>query len=66
VLKSFFSMPLDFRNLAAGEVPAMLPAGEMWSVVIESPNTAKMYAFLMGCNVGSSFWTGLKKGGSWM
>jgi hypothetical protein len=47
-LKSFFSIPLDFRKLAAGDVPAMFPAGEMWSVVMESPKTAKMYAFLMG------------------
>jgi hypothetical protein len=29
VLKSFFSSPLSFKNLAAGEFIEMLPAGEI-------------------------------------
>jgi hypothetical protein len=29
VLKSFFSIPLSFKNLAAGEFTEMFPAGEM-------------------------------------
>ena len=33
-------MPLSIKYLPAGEAFAMLPAGEMWSVVTESPNTA--------------------------
>jgi hypothetical protein len=41
-LKSFFYIPLYFKNLAAGELTEIFPAGEIWSVVIESPNKAKM------------------------
>lgn len=42
VLKSFFSIPLYLRNFAAGEFTEMFPAGEIWSVVIESPKSAKI------------------------
>lgn len=42
MLKSFFSIPLPFKKRAAGELFAMFPAGEIWSVVIESPKTANI------------------------
>jgi hypothetical protein len=48
VLKSFFSIPFAFKNLAAGELPAIFPAGDIWSVVIESPNMARIYEFFIG------------------
>ena len=35
------------RYLPAGEVARMLPAGEMWSVVIESPKRPRMRALTM-------------------
>ena len=40
-LKSAGFTPLSPRYFAAGEVFAMLPAGEMWSVVMESPRRAR-------------------------
>jgi hypothetical protein len=46
-LKSLGSTPRPIRYLAAGLVFAMPPAGLMWSVVIESPNRARMRAPLM-------------------
>ncbi len=36
--------PCDTRYLAAGLVLAMSPAGEMWSVVTESPSSARQRA----------------------
>ncbi len=36
------------RYFAAGESNAMLPAGEMWSVVMKSPRKASARASLMG------------------
>ena len=48
-------MPRSFKNLAAGELTEMFPAGEIWSVVIESPNTAKILAFYIFFKMGSSF-----------
>lgn len=33
--------PLEARKRAAGELRAMEPAGEMWSVVTESPRFSK-------------------------
>ena len=36
-MKSAGATPRACRNLPAGELALMLPAGEMWSVVIESP-----------------------------
>ena len=65
-LKSRFSTPFDLRYAPAGPFSVMSPAGEMWSVVIESPSTARTCA-------PTRSWTGLgsrvrpwKKGGSWM
>lgn len=65
-MKSFFSTPLDFKNLAAGELTEIFPAGEIWSVVIESPNTAKMFAYLIGLSGSSSRFEPSKKGGRWI
>ena len=38
--------PLLIKYLAAGEFLEIFPAGEMWSVVIESPKLAKTKASL--------------------
>lgn len=65
-MKSFFYIPLSFKNLAAGELIDILPAGEIWSVVIESPNTAKMWAFYIFLITGNYLSAPLKKGGSWI
>ena len=46
-LKSFCSTPLASRYCAAGVPFLMLPAGEMWSVVTESPSRASTLAPLM-------------------
>ncbi len=37
-LKSFFATPRSRRYCPAGLVSSMSPAGEMWSVVVLSPN----------------------------
>lgn len=62
-LKSFLSMPLSFKNLPAGELTEIFPAGEIWSVVIESPNTARIFAFSIGFNFYTSLPDPSKKGG---
>ncbi|CFN64339.1 Uncharacterised protein [Bordetella pertussis] len=36
-MKSAFITPFSLSHLPAGEVSLMEPAGEMWSVVTESP-----------------------------
>jgi hypothetical protein len=46
-LKSAFSTPFSFSHLPAGPSSLIEPAGEMWSVVIESPNTPSARAPLM-------------------
>jgi len=46
--------PLLARYLAAGLVLAILPAGEMWSVVTESPRLRRAYAFSTCLNPGAS------------
>src|SRR5215475_12495702 len=43
-LKSFLSTPCSARYLPAGESALMEPAGEMWSVVTESPSFARTRA----------------------
>src|SRR6476620_10015907 len=43
-LKSFLSTPCDRRYAPAGESALMDPAGEMWSVVTESPSLANTRA----------------------
>ena len=47
-LKSFFSTPCAISHLPAGLAAGMLPAGEMWSVVIESPSIASARAPVIG------------------
>lgn len=46
--------PLSDKYLAAGLTLEMLPAGEMWSVVTESPRFNKTYASLIGATGVSS------------
>lgn len=46
--------PLSARYLAAGLFLAMLPAGEMWSVVTESPRLSRHRASTNGFWVGKS------------
>lgn len=54
--------PLCVRYLAAALLLAMLPAGEMWSVVTESPRYNKTWAFSMGCRaIGSLVCEGKRK-----
>jgi hypothetical protein len=65
-LKSFYSTPLAIKYLPAGEFLVMFPAGEIWSVVIESPKEAKQYASVISLISGRDFSTLLKKGGSWI
>src|SRR5215211_1422180 len=43
-LKSLGSTPWSSRYFPAGEFGRMLPAGEMWSVVIESPKSPRIRA----------------------
>merc|ERR1719253_951485 len=65
-LKSFASTPRSCRYRAAGELLAILPAGEMWSVVIESPTFRSAYALLMSLTAGGSIVMSWKNGGLWM
>ena len=44
----------------------MSPAGEMWSVVTESPRTARTRAPTMSVSGAGSIVRPWKKGGSWM
>ena len=46
--------PLEARYLAAELLRAILPAGEMWSVVTESPRFNKTAAFSIGFTPGTS------------
>jgi hypothetical protein len=50
-LKSTGCTPCSTRYFAAGLVFEMLPAGEMWSVVTESPSSASTRAPLMSLTV---------------
>ncbi len=62
-LKSLGSTPSAIRYFAAGLFFAMLPAGEMWSVVTESPSSASTCAPLMSLSAPGSFGRFSKKGG---
>src|SRR6185437_4032078 len=53
-LKSFGSTPRAIRYLPAGESFLIAPAGEMWSVVMESPAKPMQYAPLMSACFGRS------------
>lgn len=44
----------------------MFPAGEIWSVVIESPKNPKTYASLISLIYGNYLAMALKNGGSWI
>ena len=46
-LNSFSGTPFEIKYFPAGDCAVIFPAGEMWSVVIESPNKARQYASLM-------------------
>ena len=62
-LKSFFSTPCSTSHLPAGLDAGMLPAGEMWSVVIESPSIASTRAPVIGRMPGGSIVMPSKYGG---
>src|SRR5262249_2904305 len=53
-LKSAFATPPSGRYLPAGPSALIDPAGEMWSVVMLSPSTARTRAFAMGATGGGS------------
>src|SRR6266540_1364684 len=64
-LKSLRSTPCSMRYRPAGESGLMEPAGEMWSVVTESPSQASTRAPVMsvtgaGCGVMPSKYGGLR------
>ena len=65
-LKSFGATPCACRYLPAGLSALMLPAGEMWSVVMLSPSTASTRAPAIGCGAGGSSVSPSKYGGFWM
>ncbi|MNI65855.1 hypothetical protein D3C73_1213790 [compost metagenome] len=56
--------PFSFSHLPAGEVSLMEPAGEMWSVVTESPNTPSARAPLTVGIAAGVMSKPSKKGGS--
>src|SRR4051812_2541968 len=62
-LKSFGSTPWSIRNLPAGESFLMLPAGEMWSVVMLSPNSASTRAPVISVTGGGVIVMPTKYGG---
>ena len=63
-LKSRGSTPFEMRYSPAGELTGITPAGEMWSVVTESPSTARARAWSMSVTPGASGVRPSKKGGS--
>jgi hypothetical protein len=65
-LKSFFDTPAARRNLPAGVSSLKAPAGEMWSVVTESPRMASGRSFAREGTGGGVIEKPLKNGGSWM
>lgn len=65
-LKSTGSMWLLIKKRPAGEFLDILPAGEMWSVVMESPKNKRQYALvILGIGLGLISMEE-KKGGLWM
>ena len=62
-LKSLGSTPRAVRNLAATEFLAILPAGEMWSVVTESPKRQRQWASLISSTGAGSAEIPWKNGG---
>ena len=57
------STPCSLRYSPAGEASLMLPAGEMWSVVTESPSTASTRAPSMSVTSAGSAGKSSKYGG---
>src|SRR6185437_5812672 len=55
--------PCAISHFPAGLDAGMEPAGEMWSVVMESPSTASTRAPVMGRTPGGSAVMSWKKGG---
>jgi len=62
-LKSAGETPCSTRYFAAGEFFAMLPAGEMWSVVTESPSITRHRAPARSFRGAGSLGMFVKKGG---
>src|SRR5919199_1718583 len=62
-LKSRVFTPCSMSHFPAGLDAGIDPAGEMWSVVIESPSIASTRAPRMGCTPGASRVIPSKKGG---
>ena len=63
LLKSLCSTPFDIRYFPAGPSFGMDPAGEIWSVVIESPKRASTFAPLISTGSSTFKEKSLKKGG---
>src|SRR3569833_2718898 len=63
LLKSAFCTPCSVRYLPAGPSFLMSPAGEMWSVVLESLFTARQRAPLIGWMPGGVLLMPTKYGG---
>ena len=64
VFQSTCSTPCSRRYRAAGPFFGIEPAGEMWSVVTESPSTASTRAPVMSRSGPGSAGRSLKNGGS--
>jgi hypothetical protein len=62
-LKSPFATPSDLSHWPAGLFSAIDPAGEMWSVVIESPNMPSTRAPAIGETPGGVIVMPAKYGG---
>ena len=62
-LNSWRATPCSARYLPAGESALIEPAGEMWSVVTESPSLASTRAPAMSCTGCGSFAMPSKYGG---
>ncbi len=66
-MKSLAATPRLVKYFAVAEFFEILPAGEIWSVVIESGRFNKQYAFLTGWTVvGTSLLIPVKNGGKWI
>ena len=62
-LKSFFATPSDLSHTPAGDFSAIEPAGEIWSVVMESPNMPSTRAFAIAFTPGGVIVIPSKYGG---
>ena len=65
-MKSLTVICFDYKNFAAGESFDIFPAGEIWSVVIESPKFRRHLALTKFVIWGSSKFIYEKKGGLWI